>query len=78
MMDELRMRRLRALKETMAHPFFAEAIKDLRHELATEIADTLDHDKADALRAERIALSRIEGRLTAYLNEIQFAERKHG
>lgn len=77
-MDELRLRRLRALKAALDAPFFAEAIKELRHELATEIADTLDHDKADALRAERIALSRIEGRLTAYCNELQFAERKHG
>lgn len=77
-MDELRLRRLKALRETMAHPFFADAIKELRHEMATEIADTFDHAKADALRAERFALSRLEGRLNAYVNEIHFSERKYG
>lgn len=75
-MDELRFRQLKALREAMAHPLFDEAIKDLRHELADEIADTYDHSKADALRAERAALARLAARLVAYTNEISLFERK--
>lgn len=70
MMGEREIRRLRALKEALDQPYFDEAIEDLRRRLADEIADCLDPVKAESLRAERFALSRVRGRLQAHLNKL--------
>lgn len=70
MMDELQARKVRALKEAMDQPFFDLAIEELRRNLADQIADTLDEGKAEALRAERFALTRLRGRLQAHLNNL--------
>jgi alpha-galactosidase len=70
MMDDLEVRRSRALKEAMAQPFFDEAIDALRQDLAIEIADCLDPSRADALRAERFALLRLRDRLQAQINKL--------
>lgn len=71
MMDDLEVRRTRALKEAMSQPFFDEAIEALRHEIAVEIADCLEPGRADALRAERFALSRLRDRLQAQINKLK-------
>lgn len=71
MMDELAIRRRRALAQALEQPLFDQAIDDLRRRMADEIADCLDPVKAEAIRAERFALQRLRGRLQAYLNDLQ-------
>lgn len=71
MMDELAIRRRRALVQALEQPLFDQAIDDLRRRLADEIADCMDPAKAEALRAERFALSRVRNRLQAYINDLQ-------
>lgn len=75
-MDELRFRRLKALRETADNPFFGLAVDELRRELADQIADEMDLVKAGALRAERAALTLIAGRIESYLNDLMVVERK--
>lgn len=76
MIDDLRFRRLKALREAMSHPFFGQAIAELKRELADEIADCVDPIKAGALRAERFALERVAGRLESYTNELMITEKQ--
>ena len=76
-MDELRFRRLKALRASLDSPFFDLAIAELEQEMAVEIADCLnDSDKANAMRAERFALKRLRGRLESYTNDLLVVERK--
>jgi len=70
MMTEARFRALTALRNTMQQPLFDEAIEELCRALADEIADCHDHGKADALRAQRIAMRKIRGHLQSYINEL--------
>jgi hypothetical protein len=70
MMGEREIRQLQSLKQALDQPHFDEAVDELRRQLADEIADCLDPVKADALRAERIALARLRGRLQAHLNKL--------
>jgi len=76
MMDDLRFRRLKALRAVLDQPFFGLAIEELQRELADQIADEMDHTKAGALRAERFALGRLQGRIESYLNDLMVVERK--
>jgi hypothetical protein len=76
LMDDLRYRKLKALQQAMDHEFFGLAIDELRREMADRIADEMDPVKAGALRAERFALSSLQGRLTSYLNELMMTERQ--
>lgn len=69
-MTESDIRKRRALKEALDQPFFDKAVSDLRRRLADEIADCMDPVKAEGLRAERFALSRLRGRLQSYLNDL--------
>ena len=75
-MDDLRFRRLKALRQALDQPFFGQAVAELRRELADEIADCLEPEKAEALKAERFALDRLHGRLESYLNELMMIERQ--
>ena len=75
-MDDLRFRRLKALRETMDNPFFGQAVEELRRELADEIADCVDPVKAGALRAERVALTRLAARIETYTNELMIVEKQ--
>jgi hypothetical protein len=75
-MDDLKFRRLKALRETADNPFFGLAVDELRRELADQIADEMDLVKAGALRAERAALTLIAGRIESYLNDLMVVERK--
>lgn len=68
--NELEFRRLQALKQALDQPYFDQAIDELRRRLADEIADCLDPAKAEALKAERFALSRLRNRLQAHLNNL--------
>jgi hypothetical protein len=74
--DDLKFRRLKALRETADNPFFGLAVDELRRELADQIADEMDPVKAGALRAERAALTLIAGRIESYLNDLMVVERK--
>lgn len=71
MMDELAIRKRRALVQALEQPLFDQAIDDLRRRLADEIADCMDPSKVEALKAERFALARVRGRLQAYINDLQ-------
>lgn len=75
-MDDLRFRRLKALRQALDQPFFNLAIEELKRELADEIADCMDPVKAGAVRAERFALERVRGRLEAYTNELMITEKQ--
>jgi hypothetical protein len=75
-MDDLKFRRLKALRETADNPFFGLAVDELRRELADQIADEMDLVTAGALRAERAALTLIAGRIESYLNDLMVVERK--
>lgn len=75
-MDDLHFRRLKALRQATDHPFFGQAIDDLKRELADQIADEMDPIKAAALRAERFALQRMRDRIESYLNDLMMVERK--
>ena len=75
-MDDLKFRRLKALRETADNPFFGLAVEELRRELADQIADCMDPIKASAIRAERQALTLIAGRIATYLNDLTVVERK--
>jgi len=75
-MDDLRFRRLKALRSVMDQPFFGLAVEELRRELADEIADCIDPIKAGAIRAERVALTRIAGRIETYTNELIIVEKQ--
>ena len=78
-MDELRFRKLKALQQAMDHPFFDQAVTELKREIADEMADCVGPaEKIGALKAERFALDRLRGRLESYVNELTFMERKHG
>jgi hypothetical protein len=76
MMDDLKFRRLKALREVADNPFFGLAVDELRRELADQIADEMDPVKAGALRAERAALNSIRGRIESYLNDLMVVEKK--
>lgn len=71
MMDELAIRKRRALVQALEQPLFDQAIDDLRRRLADEIADCMDPAKAEGLKAERFALSRVRNRLQSYINDLQ-------
>lgn len=76
-MDDLRFRKLRALRQAMDHEFFGQAIAELKREIADEMADCVGPaEKIGALKAERFALDRLRGRLESYVNELTFLERK--
>ena len=75
-MDDLKFRRLKALRETADNPFFKLAVDELRRELADQIADEMDPVKSDALRAVRVALTLIDGKIDSYLNDLMVVERK--
>lgn len=76
-MDDLRFRKLRALRQAMDHEFFGLAIADLKREIADEMADCVGPaEKIGALKAERFALDRLRGRLESYVNELTMTERK--
>ena len=51
MMDEIAIRKRRALVQALEQPLFDQAIEDLRRRLADEIADCMDPTKAEVLRA---------------------------
>lgn len=76
MMDDLRIRRLRALRAALDSPFFQEAVAELRREMADQIADEMDPEKAAAMRSVRIALTRVHGRIESYLNDLKFTEKR--
>ena len=71
-MDELRFRRLKALREALDQPFFDQAVAELKR----EIADEMDPVKSGALRAVRVALTLIDGKIDSYLNDLMVVERK--
>jgi hypothetical protein len=75
-MDDLKFRRLKALREVADNPFFGLAVDELRRELADQIADEMDPVKAGALRAERAALTLVYGRIESYLNDLLVVEKK--
>lgn len=76
-MDDLRFRKLKALREAMNHEYFGQAIADLQREIADEMADCIGpSEKIAALKAERFALGRLHGRLESYLNELMMTERQ--
>lgn len=76
-MDDLKFRRLKVLREVMAQPFFGQAIAELQRELADEMADCIGPaEKIGALKAERFALGRLQGRLESYVNDLTVIERK--
>ena len=76
-MDELRFRRLRALREALDQPFFDQAVVELKREIADEMADCIGPaERIGALKAERFAFERLRGRLEAYLNDLMVVERK--
>lgn len=77
MMDEIRFRRLKALREALDQPFFDQAVAELKREIADEMADCIGPaERIGALKAERFALERLRGRLEGYLNDLMVVERK--
>lgn len=78
MIDELRYRRLRMIKDLMSNPLFGSAMAEVRQSIAQELlaTKTMDCEAREDLYMESIALDRIIGRLTSLANECTYAEGK--
>lgn len=76
MVDELRYRRLRMIKDLIANPLFASAINEVRMSIAQDLISTKSNNRElrEDLYMESVALSRILGKLTALANEATHAE----
>lgn len=76
MVDEIKYRRLRMIKDMMANPLFNEAMNNIMVQMAAEVFVTNpeEADKRENLYYEQRALGRIIGRMQAMANEATHVE----